>query len=1702
LNDFNLSKNDSAIVEEKDENNIVGDVYGYSEYVAFEPEQIHMLGSEKDIQNFKDYAKNNPVKEIQVTAPNGKPSKLFNDLTKFLGDEELALKAWARTYTKEFKEWFKDSKVVDENGEPKFVFLDKTNADSNVLAFTDKQSTDPFFLSIKKPQEQDVKTDTISSNRDGIITEDGNYTISNPEQSQSLYGEQDENIEFDDNLLFDPPQVDTLDFKTVGTKFKQYLEFKKDQLIELKDRLRKIKKVKEDLRLKGLHIENNKKQFKEYSKLEEEVQNRINSLDEELRVLKNNSTLFSIQDIANTDFIRLDYLLNKNVLNPSEIKETIELLEFYENMKVDSSKNHPLFLKEQLFHPNGEENYNALPMEVFEYMADLYKEASKRRNKFEEKKKIIVTRIVNNNSKVKNLKHEYTYEEIISAENGLSDLGWIDKNLMDMTMGIFTDNGIVPQVAFAYLQESQDKKLQEASAMGKELDSLQTGVEKELKKLGQGIKIPGVPGISYDMFKQIDELGFETGKIISKFTIEFAEEENSMKNTFRAKLHEAKNTDDFANQESLIKGAYDYKRDWERLNTIQFKLGSIPEIVNNQDFAEFIDYFDESQSDEHSDNLKNILSTKEYRKKIDEQKKLLYRYMAEREAQREMKNTEDFLNWEKVNNPFVSNQYYYNNDDSNFDANLVPNSTYNVSIPRKNEVKITIDPVSQDVKFKDLAAEKNYYDKRFEEIENNEKLYEYHQTLVKILEKIKSNFPLEMQDKIDFNSIIALEKSMTEILLESGSYFDKFSKIAAKFWQKMKNALSVSPQNTVSNLKRNPITGELSHKINAEFINNNASKINLITTVNEKELSQAFGIDKITDFTQIKNHTPAIQKSIDHLNNLKNIEKTKYQNSSSAAAKRKIAQKIKSLDKQLNKIITFDTLETNSKAVEALASYLGTDRTAKAIKERLKGKDTNLKSLIKKAAVDKTAQDHSFDLPKVMKMYLDLSAKYQARERAKPVIELLKSAYDNIKTPVTQNTGENIKHGRGKDKGKVILKGIREEAIAQWDDWFSRVVLQDQGIKHYGLFDVFKVSEENKIRQYFENLSITPTWIKNKFDGKKYKGKNLTKQEKEIFDKIESIIKNEKNPAEKRKLIEQRDKLGKYYSLTGMLNGVLNFARLKGLGWNPLSAITNKMEGEISNLTVMSLGLIDEKSYWEANAIVRTTFAKNLSTENFQNRPRLKAVYSDAKKLRLLNDKFQIIQDSANELQKSSAKSSYSKWGTRLNPYELNKRTEYMIQSKIIVSKLKMQKIKDASGNESSVWDALNEDGTLKPQFKTGSQGLKNIKNWELMTGQQYLDWASNTEAIVNLAHGNYSELRGMMVKSNIFGKAALMFKTWAPMALASRIAVPQTNILLGMKTFKGRWRSFTGVGATMAGGALGFSIGMPFLPFGFTASMLTSVAAGSVAGNVLFRKLLKNDTKTEMSKIQELVFANKMLAMKFAGMPINRLFGKQVGWVKKHTGDYSDYITESFTEIDARNMNANMTNMALMIQRLMLMWGVKALAYGFDDEEEERPEYNLIMNKLQQVNDNVQSFIPGPSSKKLITEWPLFKTLDNILKETTAIIDYLAGDDLETAGPNIRESKLWNQTKKTFVPGISWETSMEKQFSEDPFEKLFISEWKLDRDNIIKQKQQFIANLIKGGMPPGEAKKLANEQFEHLKYFQNPNKELRKLQDMYIPVN
>ena len=90
------------------------DIRDFSNYTPFNTNN-EKIAQEQGLRHFNfGTIKNNLVNKskTKVTAPNGKPSKLFNDLNDFLGDEELALKAWARTYTKEFKQWFKNSKVV------------------------------------------------------------------------------------------------------------------------------------------------------------------------------------------------------------------------------------------------------------------------------------------------------------------------------------------------------------------------------------------------------------------------------------------------------------------------------------------------------------------------------------------------------------------------------------------------------------------------------------------------------------------------------------------------------------------------------------------------------------------------------------------------------------------------------------------------------------------------------------------------------------------------------------------------------------------------------------------------------------------------------------------------------------------------------------------------------------------------------------------------------------------------------------------------------------------------------------------------------------------------------------------------------------------------------------------------------------------------------------------------------------------------------------------------------------------------------------------------------------------------------------------------------------------------------------------------------------------------------------------------------
>ena len=163
--------------------------------------------------------RNKDTKEIErVLAPNGKDSKLFSDIEKFVKNKEESLRLWAQVYTQKFKTWFGDwekdpknsSKVVDDNGEP-MILYHGTNA--NFLSFDKKfyesgsseyfyfgekgkpglktfaKNLIPVFLNIKNPNLFINNNENKVSNSDGFIE---NYTtdyINSLSESQYEQGE-------------------------------------------------------------------------------------------------------------------------------------------------------------------------------------------------------------------------------------------------------------------------------------------------------------------------------------------------------------------------------------------------------------------------------------------------------------------------------------------------------------------------------------------------------------------------------------------------------------------------------------------------------------------------------------------------------------------------------------------------------------------------------------------------------------------------------------------------------------------------------------------------------------------------------------------------------------------------------------------------------------------------------------------------------------------------------------------------------------------------------------------------------------------------------------------------------------------------------------------------------------------------------------------------------------------------------------------------------------------------------------------------------------------------------------------------------------------------------------------------------------------------------------------------------------------------
>jgi hypothetical protein len=1393
--------------------------------------------------------------------------------------------------------------------------------------------------------------------------------------------------EIDEQLLEDEEFDYMADFTVdqLVPDFKKYIEFKESLITRLKYRLNQIKILKDSYatnpeRLKILESHKRDIEFRLIGN------DQVPGLEIELQALKTGQGITSLEFLAEKDIERLSYLVDST--DSQDLAEAREIITFYDKLGTFSVKEpHILFPQDQIF--NSEGDLIADP-KVINGLKALKDQVNKYNNKVRKKEQEAITRLTNRNRKVRDTfgdKVNFRYEDLFHKEDGLKDLNFVDMYTMDITNGIFKDNGIIPQVMMNVLQNEYESKLVFAKSVEEQINEMQSEVESKLHMLGYGQNIINNSNeVLYDLFRAKNDKGLYTDGITQRFTSVYQDFLNTNYTLFSNKIRKAQLEADPKIKASLYNEAYQQRLNRLKSKTEMLDLKRLPELMSSKEAQGFNV---EAVADEaYVQKMKDLLGENGYQEEIDKQKKLLLEYKANLEVEIDTAIAEEGVTdqealspkaklrikgWETRNNPFTFMDSYTNDTKLTHDNRFVNASLrFNHMVPKKISSKLELK--NGKVIQKEGTAT-NFYEERFNDIDNDPTLKKFHNLLMEVSEKMYESLPPEVRKKFNTHSIPQLEKNFKEHVLTAyrtaeGNFLGK---ITTAFKEMMNFLISKNlTSGVMSNISWAPVdvNGKPQYQVNSNFLKSNKVAIDTLYSSELLRLKQALG---------------SSLKKLDSSNPMS------------------IAQ------------LTED-------AVVILAENLGIEASRDALAARIgitKTTEFNVSKLLKEAVTHQIVASNTLDLPKIMKFYSYVSMEYAARQKVLPLITMLKDHYQEMKSPSTTNVGESIVNAKSKE---TRLEGLRVNANKQMESWFERAVLGNYNPKQ---------ETDTRLRRALK-VPATKSEKMKRFEGVLLGKKFLTTEEKEARRRLNQALKNlnkEIKEAEdieefesvarlqsaKERVVNNLDNLGKSYSAHAAMDGIFRFIRFKGLGFNLSSGITNFLEGQISNFIAASSGdyFTPEKLY-EANKIILSP---------------TKYAYADQKKkAKLLMSRYRILQDARNELQKAESKNTFLKKtrNTIADPFFITTYVEHRNQSPLMVAKLMDTYIKGKDGSTSSVWDALNSEGMLKENFQTKA----NIKNWQDADGPAYQDFSSTMRKMIVNVHGDYDELRGNMASETHMGKAMLMFKRWMTRQFYQRFASEQSDIEAEMDLYKGRYRSHN---ATTAG-IHGLLVGTMFL--GPIAGIVAGIA-GAASGHMF---------ATGNNKVSGIGFGKQILRDLSRISPVGRQKATQ-----GRNQFIEDLRKAGVSERDIRNMMANSAEAALMFGLMLLTLLAKAAFKDNDDDDiNEDAIHNLIVNRLNQIMrqttmytnpvELTKSTLAGSDLSVIRFSSDVFKFFNTLLNE----------DWTYQAGPMAGQSRIRKDFARAFSPSltkdwISGDGILSLGFNvqtKKQFEKLYIDDW------------------------------------------------------------
>lgn len=1318
-------------------------------------------------------------------------------------------------------------------------------------------------------------------------------------------------------------------------------------------------------------------------RLEGDVHRNIKGIEQEIRELKTTANIDAVGYYIEQDLKRLEVLASSN--NASDVKEAQTIIEFYDAAGTfTTAKENPFFEQNQMFfYVDGKPTSDTqLGEETMRKFREWRNRAMAFAPAIDLRAKEVTVNTFNADRGVQRLAgdngSEFDFDAIVHTKEGLKDIDWVSAWAMDVTQAIFSKSAELAQVMHTYLVNAMERNLNWSRHYAQKMEEITPKINKKLSEINGGkyklraFGIIGVNGVSYDLFLDKTKTGKQTGTLIQRFTKEYADVQAEQRQRFRELFEKARLADESL-KAGMFNHAFEQNKQWKRANTVMMNVSLIPEIANLPEFAEFNTGATPEAMEEHKKELLELLGERGYEEQVEIQVNMLNKFIADRQSYinsqlifEGVENVEDLTSqskfvidqWNSQHSPLIGIQDYFNSGGVFVNKRKINSfMDYNNTIPRKFIPSIS--SVDGKYTFSDTGNSTGFYNADFQTIEGDEVLREFYDLVKEGNDKIRESAPYELQKTMVANTLPMLMKSTAEFLIDNRN--GTLAMISAG-WRRLMERIRLSfgliQQSQISHAVKDPITGRYNYRVNDQFLQGNYRSIKERMEIEKIKFSQALGINVIKRFTRVP----------------------------------------------------FSQL--NSNALAHLAQLLGVDITMSEIQagkvdaiKKVTGDNVEIGKIIRDFSVHSVVQSQSFDLPKLMKHFTNLAMAYSARVEALPVMEIMKAHYEQIKDPKTNNVGVSIFNV---PENAIASEGTRKNAIDQMEDWFQRVMLDNYGIKHWGVHG--NEVKEKKDTQTGEVSTNIP------FYGKRI----YSNEEKKKIKEIDKLLSKEKDPLKITELRKIKEGLGKVRTASASIVNFLSLVRTLGLGWNLSSAITNFAEGYTSNMILASTGeFFDPAEIFYGYSVGRSSWVKNMSFGLLTT--------NNANKGRKLMDRYNVLLDSKNELQKSTTKTNLSRLEA-LNPHEINARVEYVNQLPIMVAMLRSQKIKDVNGNEAVVWDVMDKNGNLIGDFRTE----ENVANWETLQGSDYLTFKNKLNEAIVRAHGNYDELRGMMAKSNLSGKALMMFKTWLPAQLYWRFAQEQSNLKTGGKV-KGRYRSFTPGSATVFGMGIGF---VAFGPVG--------VALGGLGylGGKFF------GVQTELGALKEMIMTTQALVKKGVGMPINMVAGRAV---INTENDFTKWVgSGEFTRVDAKNLRGNMAELAILMTTLAMMLLVKGFFWDDDDtpDDPERQFHNAAVNKLMQLAQQATMYVnPSDTWNTTFGSIALWKFLDNCAKEVDKMSDFIHGYDpggekfsKQTMKflPGMFKDGLPFQDGK---PGLGFNTVAQKQFKPSPFDDWFKSE-------------------------------------------------------------